>query len=357
MRVLSLGRLSTWFWSRAPRQLSVTKEGRALIGISLAAGLAAINTGNNLLFLGWGMTLSAIVVSGVLSEATLRVLRVRTAPPPLGRAGEPSSLPVDIINESVRFPAFALQIELQVESSQGSIEVPGPWLLRLNPAARSSERATFTPTRRGMYRLERLRAHTRYPFGFFQKSRRFRPQREVCFWVAPRAVDVQNHVAELFASMGDESAPRIGGGDEFFSLRPFRFGDDPRHIHARRSAKVGRFLVVEHEAMATRQVRLELDLFGVGAEAAERAIEVLGSLSERLLEAGLRVGIRAPGVALEPSGGPRQRWVILHALARLDLSASLPTARATQAVAVHRVAIVPRGGRVPVGVHAVVPTA
>ena len=62
-------------WLRGPgRKLTVAREGRWVIGITIGVGLAAINTGNNLLFLVWGMLLSAVMLSGVLSEAALRGL-------------------------------------------------------------------------------------------------------------------------------------------------------------------------------------------------------------------------------------------------------------------------------------------
>jgi len=65
-----LSRLRRWF--RPPRRLKLTREGKYFIGITFGVGFAAINTGNNLLYLLLGMLLSMIVVSGVLSELSLR---------------------------------------------------------------------------------------------------------------------------------------------------------------------------------------------------------------------------------------------------------------------------------------------
>ena len=45
--------------------------------MTLLVGFGAINTGNNLLYLLLGMMLALILLSGVLSETTLRKLRVR----------------------------------------------------------------------------------------------------------------------------------------------------------------------------------------------------------------------------------------------------------------------------------------
>ena len=55
-----------------PRKLKFTREGKYYLGITLGVGFAAINTGNNLLYLLLGMLLSLIVVSGVMSDLSLR---------------------------------------------------------------------------------------------------------------------------------------------------------------------------------------------------------------------------------------------------------------------------------------------
>ena len=47
---------------RPPRRLKFTREGKFFVGITLGVGFAAINTGNNLLYLLLGMLLALIIV-------------------------------------------------------------------------------------------------------------------------------------------------------------------------------------------------------------------------------------------------------------------------------------------------------
>ena len=56
----------------------------------VALGVAAINTGNNLLYLLVSLVLGLIVVSGVLSEQTMRGLRLTGAVPEEIYAGRPA---------------------------------------------------------------------------------------------------------------------------------------------------------------------------------------------------------------------------------------------------------------------------
>src|ERR1041384_4290983 len=75
-------RLPWWRRLRPPRRLSFTREGRIIVILSVGVGFAAINTGNNLLYLLLGWLLSFIIASGILSEMTLKRLTVERRPPP-----------------------------------------------------------------------------------------------------------------------------------------------------------------------------------------------------------------------------------------------------------------------------------
>ena len=72
---------------KPPRKLKFTREGKYYLGITLGVGFAAINTGNNLLYLLLGMLLSLIVVSGVMSDLSLRQLTVQRRLPTRAQVG------------------------------------------------------------------------------------------------------------------------------------------------------------------------------------------------------------------------------------------------------------------------------
>ena len=323
------------FWLRAPRQLRFTHEGKVIVGLALAVGFAAVNTGNNLLFLAWGLVLSAIVVSGVLSEAALRVLSVRLARLPTARAGETVRVPLMLRNTSRRVPSFALDLRLRMTAATWSEQGRAPLLLRLDA---NDERATaclLTPLRRGRHVLEHASVRTRYPFGFFIKSRRLELRSEL--WVWPARIDVAALVPQVAARIGQSALARPGRGEEYFAMRAYRSGDDLRRVAWRKSARTQRWVVIEHEVMAAREVLLELVAAPLSPVLAEHAVALLGSLAEELLAYGYRVGGRTAGVLLTPEAGSRQRARILDALARMQLTAPLPPWRASMAVA--RVAI------------------
>ncbi|MEC9466607.1 MAG: DUF58 domain-containing protein [Myxococcota bacterium] len=315
------------FWDRAPRQLKIEREGRILVLIALGAGLAAINTGNNLLFLAWGMVLSAIVLSGLLSEWTLRILEIETEPPSLGRVGEVVPIVSQVRNVARFSPAFAVGLSQFVRDGDAQSRVPGPFRLRIEPSEVSELFSHFEPERRGLYVIDYTAAHTTYPFGFFEKTRRFGRGAPASFWVGPKRVPVRDISKALTSQLGYSPAKRPGRGEEFFSLRPYREGEDPRLIHWRSSARAGKWVVREQEASAGRRVVLVLDgILALTASKREDALAIFASVADQLLSAGLGVGISAPGIFLGPDLGGRQQTEIISRLARLDFDEPTPHA-------------------------------
>ena len=69
-----MGRLKGFLWRSDffPRKLSFSREGKVVVLISIGLGFAAVNTGNNLLYMVFGLSLALILISGFLSEYNIR---------------------------------------------------------------------------------------------------------------------------------------------------------------------------------------------------------------------------------------------------------------------------------------------
>ncbi len=207
--------------------------------------------------------------------------------------------------------------------------VPGPFRLRVEAKAQIDLHARFVPSSRGLYDVEYAEARTAYPFGFFEKIRRFGKKQKRSFWVGPRRLPVADLTTSVFTRLGYAPASRPGQGEEFFSLREFRDGEDARRIHWRTSLRAGKPLVREHEAMAGNKVLLELSLGAPGLCDRENDLALFCSVAENLLEQGLSVGILGPGVSIAPATGGRQITQMLLACASMDFERPLPAYSAT----------------------------
>ena len=103
------------------RRLTFTRLGRWYCSLTVGIGFAAINTGNNLLFLVLGLLLASIVVSGVLSENAVRDVRVTRVLPLEAAVGAPALIGLSVVNGKKRAPSFSLELrEANGEVTGGS---------------------------------------------------------------------------------------------------------------------------------------------------------------------------------------------------------------------------------------------
>ena len=104
-------RVRMWSSLRPPRRLKFTREGKFFLGITFGVGFAAINTGNNLLFLMLGLLLALMLVSGVMSELSLRELTVVRRLPMRAQVGRPHLVEIEVFNHKGRVPSYAIEVE------------------------------------------------------------------------------------------------------------------------------------------------------------------------------------------------------------------------------------------------------
>lgn len=295
-------------WLRPPRTLKTTRTGRTYLVLTLGVGFGALNTGNNLLYLLLGLLLSMIVLSGVLSERSLRHLRVRRLGADGAHVGEP--FPFRWAVSRTRGTGWALVLseeagpELQGQGTAACVEAGTEQVVR----------GDLTAARRGPYRLSGIRVTTSYPFGLFAKTRVF--EEEGLLLVYPRrgyaCVDPQGQDLGPAGEVGD---PRRGDGSgDLLGLKELHPLEDARRIHWKKSAGAGKLLRVEREREDRRSYRLAIDP-RLPLEVLDRRCEELSEVSRRLLADGHEVGLDAGEARIRPGSGPGQLRRILRALA------------------------------------------
>ncbi len=239
----------------APRRLKFTREGKYYLGITLGVGFAAINTGNNLLYLLLGMLLSLIVVSGVMSELSLRDLSVTRRMPLRAQVGRAHLVEIEVYNHKKRVPSYAIEVE---DLRAGQPADKRCFFLKISPSSAQVAAYRRTPARRGRDQHTGFRIATRFPFGLFEKSREVNSAGELVIYPA---VDPVALPAEAVGRSG--SGSRVvgrGQGDDIYSVRPMRDGDDPRDIYWRKSAGQQQLVLRERVREARPDVELVLDV-------------------------------------------------------------------------------------------------
>ncbi|MFO0712696.1 MAG: DUF58 domain-containing protein [Sandaracinus sp.] len=296
---------------RLRRNLRPTSEGLVFLLMTFGVGLAAVNTGNNLLYLVLGLMLSLVVLSGMLSDFVLWGVRATRRLPRRAFVGAPCLVEIELENVKPWLPSFSLAAgdvlegeDLRTRLRSLTDADRATYYLKVDP--KSSQRAGYlrVPTERGRLRWRHLRLSTRYPFGFFDKWRLLDVVDELL--VYPAIVPVPDLERRLESLLGRETARHEAErraralGTEIAGLRPHRDGDEARAIHWRRSAALGALVVRELERDPGREIAIRLDpgdTVGLEAQARlERMISRAASIAILAHERGAHVELLAPGV-------------------------------------------------------------
>jgi uncharacterized protein (DUF58 family) len=239
----------------ATRKLKFTREGKYYLGITLGVGFAAINTGNNLLYLLLGMLLSLIVVSGVMSELSLRNLSVTRRLPLRAQVGRAHLVEIEVFNHKGKVPSYAIEVE---DLRAGQPADKRCFFLKISPASAQVAAYRRTPARRGRDHHTGFRIATRFPFGLFEKSREVAAPGDLIIYPA---VDPVRLPIDAGARAGTNGRIIGRGHDhDIYTVRPMRAGDDPRDIYWRKTATLGEPILRERVREARPDVELVLDV-------------------------------------------------------------------------------------------------
>jgi uncharacterized protein (DUF58 family) len=341
--VIRLARtLASWWWRRT-RAIRPTRDGWWCVFAAVGLGVAAVNTGNNLAYLLCSMLLALIIVSGLLSDLTIRSLHVTVTVPDTVHAMQPALVTIALANRKRRLASYSLALEaldrpLVARRSPFSRWLPRRTLDdRLRAIGLMDRRGLGAPRRlayvgripagtervvgweitlpaRGRRRLPRLRAATAFPFGLFVKTG---PpllfDQDVLVYPAVHPV-LPQEIRET--ASGEAAMRRRGRGHDLYNLRAYRAGDEPHLIHWPTSAKSGSLTVRELEEDTAEDTRLVLT--GTGAadgERLERALSEAASLAVHLLRRGTGVELTGAAGVVPLDRGRSQERRILTALA------------------------------------------
>ncbi|KPK78906.1 MAG: hypothetical protein AMJ81_14460 [Phycisphaerae bacterium SM23_33] len=301
-----------------------------LAGVLFLLGLlmitaAAVNTQRSLLFGILGIMLGAFFLSVFVSRWIVSSVEVRRDMPQRAFANRVVHLAYQLHHRPGRGPALGL--ELTEIDSPPPLQSLGAFCLYLPAGGSFKSGSRFAVRRRGRYRLAGLRLSTRFPFSLISARRDVQQKGSLVVWPALGTLrsDLLGHGA---AEVSDAAPSRFrSGADEFFGLREYRQGDNPRWIHWRRTAAAGTPVVREMSKPRPDVLFVVLDtqLSDGSAEAfarRERLIRFAATLIEHAFHREYRVGLAAAYadrvLALPAAAGRGRRSQVLDALAELD---------------------------------------
>ncbi len=317
----------------------VTKAGVAYVLVTLIIGIAALNTGNNLLYIVVAAMLAAILVSGIFSALVLRRLELEVRLPDHVFAGRAVGGRIVLHNRRHFLPSFSIRVvpaRREKKSRKQWRWEPTTFVFPLHRAPQDQwlqlrdwrvRRVAIAPDppgifegmvyfpylpaqaalpadlellfeHRGLYRESSFGVATRFPFAFLVKTRHVALQREIL--VYPR-IDASEEVLHILPHVrGDWESFVRGRGSDLYRIREYLPEDSARHVDWKATAKSGSLKVREFTREDERKLRVVFDNPSAGLltdEGYERAVNLAASLGWHFSLQDAAVSFQIPGRA------------------------------------------------------------
>jgi len=320
-----LARRTPLRWLGYKIDYKVTREGYFYIGGIILISLAALNTGNNLLFLILASLIAIILMSGILSSITLSGVAMRLQLPEHIFAGQPVRASLELQNEKLTLPSFSLRVEaVTPKNSPPAALLSTPiYFPYLPKRGRVHQTVPISFPARGVYRQDAFRIVTRFPFGFLQKAHRLDLRTEAL--VYPSVEPTCEFFEILPGLQGAMESLAKGRGQDLYALRDYVPTDSARHVHWKASARLGSLMVREFTREDETRILLVLDphIFGAASDEApraaanrfDRAVTLCAGIAWHFFERNAQLQFRSAGVETPLAPAEQTIFAILRHLA------------------------------------------
>jgi uncharacterized protein (DUF58 family) len=341
----------------------VTKAGVIYVLVTLVIGIAALNTGNNLLYIVVAAMLAAILVSGLVSALVLRGLQLDVRLPEHVFAGRAVMGKIALRNARRVLPSFSIRvvparkekkIRKQWRWEQTTFVFPlnrtpeNQWLRLRDWQVRRVEVAPTPPgifegmvyfpylppkaelaadlellfDRRGRYCESSFGVATCFPFAFLTKTRHVALQREILVYPP---VDAPDELFEILPLVRGEWESFVRGrGSDLYRIREYMPEDSARHVDWKATAKSGSLKVREFSREDERRLCIVFDNPPAGLiseQAYERGVKLAASLAWHFDSQDAEVSFLIPGqgrgvdlheflahlAVIQPDNGPQPK--------------------------------------------------
>ncbi len=274
-----LARRTPFRWLSYQIHYKLTREGIIYLALIFVVALAALNTGNNLLFMVLACLLAGMLISGFLSRMVLTGIEVRLELPEHIFCGQPILAIAEVRNSKPLMPSFSVSLvgeDRPRSKNPVALSATPPILTRPVYFPYVARRQTARQTvelnfpRRGVYRQDALGLRTKFPFGFLQKTRRLDSEIEALVYPSTEPTEEFYEILPLVS--GELESHQRGRGHDLYAIRDHQFDDSARHVDWKASARAGVLQVREYAREDERRVMLVFDPYLHATEADDSAM-------------------------------------------------------------------------------------
>jgi len=285
-----------------------------------------------------GISVGALIFSFFISRKMVVSVRLRRNVPIRAWQNQTVHIGYYLRNTSRRISCLGLHIEELVPEG---IESVAGYCVHLSGGGSFRAGGRFVVNRRGCVKFGTVKVSTIFPFGLIEASEIITSPATLTIW--PARGTLKKRMLHHGAVEISRAAPSraTGGQDEFFGLREYRPGDNPRWIHWRRSAAKSQLVIRELSRPLPEILWILLDtsledLSDVGYLSREKAIRFAGTLIDHAFAKGYQVGMALAykdEVKIHMAdAGLGKRCELLDSLANIDGNTNLGIPRTISAM-------------------------
>lgn len=352
--------LERWF---GKFEYELTREGGVYLMIIVIIAVAALNTGNNLLFIILASLLAGILVSGTLSRIVLSNLELEFVLPDHIFAEHPVVSRLTVANRKWLFPSFSVTVSSREAArkalslrfpGRGALRAPalgrrGRWGRAPTGAQRASlpkheiarpqilsdpvyipyiprrssvtQRVELTFRRRGRYTQEGFRVSSKFPFGFLRKAHEAATRQQIL--VFPKVQPTEEFYEILPLMGGEMESFDKGRGHDLYAIRDYHESDTARHVDWKATAKTQQIKVREYTREDERRLVLVLDTRLLSADEEmldkfEKAVTFCACLAWHFYEIDAQMQFLSPGFETPMAPAGEIIYPVLESLALVE---------------------------------------
>ncbi len=285
------------------KEIRITKTGWIFILLTILLGFAAVNTGNNLVYLIASGFLSFMAVSGLLGKGNISKIDIAIDLPQEIYAKKDTFIKIRLKNNKRLFPAFLIRVNFDNRS------VIFPFV---DPKGEDIKNISTIFNKRGFYSISNINISSVFPFNFFVRCRKIDTTCEFIVFPMPKKCNISHFLIDK-RFIGEISTDKKGYEPEILSIRNYIKTDPFKYISWKASAKTGELKTKELSAPSSQPIIIDLDEIEI--RELEEKISCITYVVIKNIQKNIPIGIKINNKLYKPNVTKQHRINILKELA------------------------------------------
>ena len=272
------------------------------IFVTLALGVASVNTGNNLLYLITSAFLSFMLLAGVFGKRNVEALDVEISFPEEIYANKEAFINVKIINKKKFFPAFLIRILIK----DFDISYLFPYFER-----EANSILKIKPNKRGIQTLKEIYIASVFPFNFFIRWKKINKIFSFIVFPEPKKCDFIFYQDRK--NKGEMETNKSGWEGDLLSIKDYIEGTPVKYIHWKATAKTDKLKVKEFSELKNQPVIIDFEKINLPEK--ELKLSCITYLILEMMKKGVPIGLKIKDKFYKPSLSYNHKVALLTELA------------------------------------------